>query len=57
VAKTMKMFLLMMSLIGMLIVVFSIFRFMSDVETGVALLALGFFLFGGAEILRRIVRK
>ncbi|HEX8566908.1 MAG TPA: hypothetical protein VF648_14790 [Pyrinomonadaceae bacterium] len=42
---------------GLLLIMFAVFRFMSDLETGVSLLFLGIALFCAGEIGRRIWRK
>ena len=41
----------------LLLIVFAVFRFMADLETGVSLLFLGIVLFCAGEIGRRIWRK
>ncbi|HEX9927708.1 MAG TPA: hypothetical protein VGB02_04085 [Pyrinomonadaceae bacterium] len=46
-----------LNLSGLLLIVFAVFRFMSDLETGVSLLFLGIVLFCAGEIGRRIWRK
>ena len=46
-----------LNLAGLLLIVFAVFRFMSDLETGVSLLFLGIVLFSAGEIGRRIWQK
>ena len=53
----MKNLLLILNLAGLLLIVFAVFRFMADLETGVFLLFFGIVLFCAGEAARRIWRK
>ncbi len=52
----MKYLLLILNLAGLMLIVFAIFRFMADTNTGVILLSLGIVLFIAAEIAKKVWR-
>lgn len=53
----MKNLLWILNLIGLLLIVFAVYRFMADANVGVFLLGLGIALFCIGEVARRIWRK